>query len=323
MPATGTKRMNQAGSDGNLPELPPLPARRNSRLLLSLQFFVVPGLILAVCVSLFLLIRYLTEETMSAEEIFDRMRESDGRKMQFYASMLAEQIRKERSEFREPPSARLRSLAGRILEVAKEGLKRPQTEQVVGTLRYLVHAVGNIGDPDMAPGIADILEADVAEEVRWSCLDALGALRNPATIGAVRRFLDDPSPNLRKWAAYNLAAFGDPAAAPDLKKKLLDAEAEVRWNAATGLAVWLRDASGLPVLLEMLDRAKVEAECRRKNESEGTLANTVAQVMVNGVRAVAVLKDPRALERLQQLADSDPDHRVRTSSLHAIRAIRE
>jgi hypothetical protein len=77
----------------------------------------------------------------------------------------------------------------------------------------------------------------------------------------------------------------------------------------------LGDASGLPVLRSMLDRASLAREKEISSEqAEGA--------MVNALKALVLLRDAESLPTMERLAREDPNLRVRDAARKAVDAIR-
>ena len=79
----------------------------------------------------------------------------------------------------------------------------------------------------------------------------LEALREPATAPVIRRFLDDRSPDIRRFSVRALAAVEGASAVPVLQDALDDDSAEVRLAALLALEP-LRDDTVVPLLVERL-----------------------------------------------------------------------
>jgi HEAT repeat protein len=149
-------------------------------------------------------------------------------------------------------------------------------------------------------------------------LQALGALRSPESLEPLRRYIDHSSVQMRKHAVFNLAALGEKAAVPDLKKKLQDVSIEVRWNAAFGLAYFLGDASGVPELVRMLDRGVVEKAVDPKDPMREFF---VKNVIIMAAQAVAAVEEKSALPKLREMASKDPSIEVQAACRSALKAI--
>src|SRR5262249_5873212 len=93
---------------------------------------------------------------------------------------------------------------------------------------------------------------------------------------------------IRKMVVYALGALPGDEQVITLRTALQDASPDVRWNAALALARH-DNASGVPVLQEMLDREAVQkVVVRDVNQLEDQ--DPVGEVLVSGLHAAAALK---------------------------------
>jgi HEAT repeat protein len=89
-----------------------------------------------------------------------------------------------------------------------------------------------------------------------------------------------------------------------LKKLRSDSSVDVRWNAALALAT-LDDPSGRDVLVQMTDRASLA-------RIPGLTADQQDDAILNGLKGLALLKDPEAARVGETLRQKDPSLRVRS-----------
>ena len=94
---------------------------------------------------------------------------------------------------------------------------------------------------------------------------------------------------IRKMAVYALGALPGDGQLVTLRTALQDAAPDVRWNAAIALARH-GNREGVSVLHQMLDREYVEHQVQRVVRPDDD-RDPVADVMISGLRAAAVLKD--------------------------------
>jgi hypothetical protein len=93
----------------------------------------------------------------------------------------------------------------------------------------------------------------------------------------------------------------------------------VRWNAAIGLARH-GDREGAGVIRQMIDRTYVEQIVTREARQDQD-ADPIADVMISGLRAAAVLKDGGMREPIAALSQQDRSMKVRQAALEALKAI--
>lgn len=168
--------------------------------------------------------------------------------------------------------------------------------------RYLTLVLGRLGDPKSVPLLESALD-DKDAETRLYALWALALVGDPKSAAKVRPLLDSEDPGVRKTAAFAAGRMEDGDAVPALKRLLGDPVTDVRWNAALALAT-LDDASGKDVLLGMCDRATLRA-------TPGLSAEQQEDALLNGLRGLALLKDPDAQALGKRMVEADPSLRVR------------
>ncbi len=126
---------------------------------------------------------------------------------------------------RESASAHLRAIAAKLLASVK----------------------GEEGIEDLVAGLADPVPA-----VRTMCLDSLGQFRSPDSLGAMLPLTRDPDPWVRVEAVQSIAGFDDDRVLPAMRAALGDEDSSVRLFTAYELVESKRDASGAPLLIELL-----------------------------------------------------------------------
>lgn len=276
------------------------------------QFFLVPLLIVAVCVGVVAGMTYLVSNPRPAVEWLKDIRDGGPNTRPHAALQLAQALRR----MKEPDP----SLTPGILELYRSS--RPEETEL---RRYLANCLGTLRDPKAAPFLLERVREEKDLEVRAACLDALGAIKDPETLPELVKLLDDPDGVVRKYAAFNVGAVAERApdrsgAVEALRRKLADPRADVGWNAALALAYFLEDGSGADTLKKMLDRAYLREAIDPKDPNAELLA---ARVMVGACNAAARLRDAGFLPLLRRLADDrhEPDPDVRFIAHQAIRKI--
>jgi len=303
----------------DLGDIPPAPIMKRNRLGMSIQFFVVPALIVGLIVGIFLLFRFMTEETQSVNDLFDRMMNASGRQKAIYADSFVRKLSQERGDYKNPVPEPLQKMVPQILAAIRGLSGRELSAEEIDTKILCIKALGIVGNVDVAPDLASITDEEKNEIVQWEGLQTLGALKNPDSLETLRKYLNHSSPKTRKYAAFNIGAVRNPAAIPDLKQHLTDESVEVRWNSAFSLAYFLNDNSGVAVLLQMLDRAHVDKAVDPKEEHRDLFIN---HCMSLAAQAVAVIKEKSAIPLLEKAADSDPSMEVRDACRKALKLIK-
>lgn len=288
------------------------------------QFFVVPLLIVLACTGIYLFFSYLVGEQGSPDEWLQTIR-TGGRHSRVQAMhQLVVELRRRHADGRQDPS-----MLGPLLKTY-EALPAADRDDEDRHIRIsLIGCLGLLKNPGAVGPVSDIAEKHPDPEVKCAAFEALGVLRAAESAPLLIKFLDHESSAVRKYATFNLAAIAAPKkrgeepsvpeATPHLRRKLDDPRPEVRWNAATSLAVFLGDRAGLPVLHQMLDRRHLEAVIGADAQASALAAHALQQAC----QALAALKDAGAAGALDRVAAEDPEPGVRASARRAAEAIRE
>lgn len=278
---------------------PPSPGRLLAR------FFLVPLLVVATAVGVFLVFNLLTFERRSPREYLQEVRGGGPNRRWQAAFELS------RSLGAIPEGAEREALAADTLRIFDS--LSPTRAEDVPVRRYLALVLGKLGDDAAVPALAGAVK-DPDSETRLYAVWALGALADPRSYEAVMEASHSEDAGMRKMTAYVLGTLDDPRAAPRLQVLLEDRVPDVRWNAAIALAT-LGDASGLAVLRSIVDR-KALARQAALSDDQAEIA------MVNALKALAMLGDAASVPLLERVAREDPNLRVRQAARDALEATR-
>ena len=279
------------------PEEDIIEERKPTSLLVA-QFFLFPLIIIAICVGIFLLFGYLTYEQRSPREYLNAIQTGSESQRWQAAVELSHQVFSEKEKL-DP------EFAGDMIAAY-----RNDRNGDVRLRRYLALAIGNIGDKRAVPSLVEGLDDSDTENQIYT-LSALGLIGDNSAVPGVEKQLKNPDPSVRKVAAYVLGAIKDPSAAHDLQIALNDVKDEVRWNAAMALAR-MNDSSGADLLVKLLDRSYVDS-------IPDMTSGQKADLTVDAVKCLALLKFEPAREKIMELSRSDSSLAVRDASLEALK----
>lgn len=280
---------------------------------LIVQFFLVPMLIVLTCVALYVGVRWMTGEEHGVVGLIDEVRNArDQRKWQA-AFELSRKLALDRQA--NVPIAR--EVNDKLLDAFRESRKEdPQIR------RFLVLAVGNLKDARAVDLLIGAL-TDADSAVRIGALLALGNIGDARGVPAVERLATDPDPGIRKAVYYTLGLYGARSSRSTLVAGTQDAQDDVRWNAALALAR-MKDPGGSPVLLEMLDRARLARVQGRDEEGHVSplRADNIEDVMINAITGVVAVDGREFVPVLEGLARADASLKVRRAALAALETLR-
>jgi len=266
------------------------------------QFFVIPSLIVLLCVGVFVMFGLISSESKGVRDFLQEIRTSRGNDRWQAAFEMSRAIAQQPA---------LRGDERLVREIAdairSEGRDDPKVR------KYLVIALEKLGSVSAGPILVESL-SDSDPEVRMQAARALGAIEG--VTGAVEplgALSTDEDASVRKVAVFALGRTHDPAAVTPLRPRLDDPVEDVRWNAALALAV-LGDASGRSVIEQMLDRSHLDA-------IEGITEEQKVLALINGVQAVYLLKDTTLAEKVRTLSREDPSLKVREIAIRALESL--
>jgi len=284
------------------------------------QFFLVPLLIVGACVVIYTVLNWVVANPRSAAEWLNDVKEGGPNTRPHAALQLVQSLRR-----MDQPD---RSLTPGIMALFRNTPEEPNPKEF--TLhRYLATCLGYLRDPAACDLLLDAVGRYKNTETRAAALDALGTIKEPRTLPALVKLLDDSEGLVRKYAAFNVGAVADKAGGDErveaveaLKKKLADPVSDVTWNAAFSLAFFLGDGTGTDILKKMLDRKYLGERISRNDPQREILES---RAMFTACNAAARLQDRSFLPILQDITDikkeRDPD--VRFAASQAINKIQE
>jgi HEAT repeat protein len=295
---------------------------------LAVQFFLIPLAVVAVTAAMYLGFRAMLVDGRGAHEYLAEI-QNGGTDRRWPAAY-------ELSRLMDDPAVRADRSLGPALVTAFERAKDDDPR----IRRYLALAIGRL-DPPWPPDAVEVLGRSLDEpnrvasqdwmtrltgwsesdlgEVRISTIWALGASGDPRVAARLQPLFQSPDAGIRKMVVYALGALPGETQLSTLHLALDDPAPDVRWNAAVALARH-GDRQGAGVIRQMLDRAHVEQFVKRDVRQDGNL-DPIADVMISGLRAAAVLKDETLREPIASLSQQDRSMKVRQAALEALKAI--
>ncbi len=295
---------------------------------LAVQFFLIPLVVVAVTVGLYVGFRSLVADPRTSQDYLNEIR-FGGVDRQWPAVY-------ELSRLMDDPKVRADRSLGPALVEAFEGTKDGDPR----VRRYLALAIGRL-EPPLPANAVDVLMRSLEDpERKWnpdwvsrfnggadsslneahiSTIWALGSSGDPNVVARLVPLYNSPDAGIRKIVVYALGALPGESQIVTLRTALEDSAADVKWNAAVALARHGR-SDGMPVLRQMLDRSYVEQVVKREVHEDAD-QDPIADVMISGLRAIASLKDSSVKGPVEALSQQDRSLKVRQAALEALKVI--
>lgn len=259
------------------------------------QLFVVPGVIVAVILLVWLLLNRVAQTGSDPAEYLRSLRRDTPARWQAAASV-ADALRNERNAALKQDAAFAGELAS-LLIAELDGKRRAETD--VQFQGFLCKALGEF---QVTTGLPALLKAAALPpeaptlQLRRAAIEAIallasrtagqGGLADANLMQVLGETARDEDPQIRGATAFALGVIGSSDARERIAGMLTDAYPDVRYNAATGLARH-GDARAVEVLVEMLDpegKAGVEVE---KEEPAREFKRSM--ILLNALEATAQL----------------------------------
>jgi HEAT repeat protein len=273
-----------------------------------LQFFIVPLSLVVVLVSVFFGLQVLRSRRPDPGSALRSLESYDGLLARYVGDVKRWQSGYDLSLLlRAEDQAKLAQLVPDLTAAFREAGTRGDLK----LRRYLVLALGHAADPRGAAALREGL-ADPDPQTRLFSTWGLMRVGGPAACADLRKAVGDSDPGVRKMAIFALGRLGDGAAVPAVRAALEDPEADVRWNAALALAR-LGDPTAAPLLIGLLDAPPLRP-ARPATGSDG------ADLMLNAIRGLALLRAPAGRAPLERLAESSVDPGIREAARLALDA---
>src|SRR5438552_3713722 len=246
---------------------------------LAVQFFLIPLAVIGLTVLVYVGFRSLVTDQRTAKDYLIEI-QTGGSSRRWPAAYELSRLMSDPAVRRDPALA---PALIKAYESAREDDPRVR--------RYLALAIGRLEPPLPDKAIADLTEAlnDADSEARISAIWALGSSGEPRVAARLMPLYESSDAGIRKMAVYALGALPGDGQLVTLRTALQDAAPDVRWKAAIALARH-GNREGVSVLHQMLDREYVEHQVQRVVRPDDD-RDPVADVMISGLRAAAVLKD--------------------------------
>lgn len=265
------------------------------------QFFVIPALVVAICVGIFFFFAWIVSDEKTGKDYLTDIKTGSASRRWQAAFELSKMLTMDAND------PELKALAPQMVALFQQaGEDDPRVRH------YLALSLGHLKTTAAVPALVSALGSGDATTRIYSAW-ALGNIGAGSAVDPVAALVGDSDPGVRKMAVYSLGALGNPKAVPTLLPALSDPQLDVSWNAAIALAQ-LGDDSGLSKILQMLDRTYLGG-IADMNEAQRLLA------MESAIHGAALLGGSELEEKLQEIAGTDANLGLRRAALQALQSL--
>lgn len=294
---------------------------RPAWLVVAIQFFVVPMLIVALCVGLVVIFRWMTFERRDVKSYLAALRASpteqgargllnyieESKRWQGIFDMTQELSARRAELLREDPE-----LAKKLLMVFEEAGARGDWK----VRQYLALVLGMVGDRGAVPALLEATETPARNSddgTRIAAMKALAVIGDERAVPALLRLLKSGERSVRLTAAWALGSFPIAESSGALRVAMGDEDMFVRWNAALALARH-GQTDAAPAVEQLVEPGYLvrNAPLATAEECSDYRAAAVGLLGKLGVAKHDALFD--------KLSREDADYRVRQAAIEALKA---
>ncbi|HEY6213031.1 MAG TPA: HEAT repeat domain-containing protein [Vicinamibacterales bacterium] len=292
---------------------------------LAVQFFLIPLTVVAITAGVYMGFRSMLADTRGPRDYLVEIRTGGETRAWPAALELAKSM--------DDPKARAdKALAVDLIKAFDESKTGDPRVR-----KYLALAIGRLEPPLPSEAVAILLNSLNDPERPWtpdpmsrfngwtpemaeahiSTIWALGASGDASVAPKLQPLYASEDAGVRKMVVYALGALPGETQIVTLRTALQDSVADVRWNAAVALARH-GNHEGAGVVQQMLDRPYVEQAVKRDVRVDED-QDPIADVMISGLRAAAMLKDDSLKTTVRSLSEHDKSLKVREAALEALK----
>lgn len=298
------------------------------------QLFLVPGIIVAIIVCVWLAFHWLAHLGNDPQAYVRTLRRANEGRWQAALNLA--------NDLRGPNGSGLKAdikLASELGSILDDEIDSGRTGEQSETLRlYLCRALGEFAVPEAAPALVRRVNENDDDPTTQAAIEALAVLatnlqnasrsfeNKDDVVTAVLAASTSTNSRVRDACGFTLGVLGGEKSIEGLFRLMGDSSTDVRSNAALGLAR-LGKTDAYEILLEMLSLEDIHLDKKVLDDKTQSERYKRALVVVNALRGVTVLIDTtkqapptgviEVIERLQQ----DPVAEIRSSASAVIKKI--
>ncbi len=268
-----------------------------SKLSLFIKLFIVPALIVAFCLGIFLLVTITLEHPKTAQQYLEDFKSDDTTHRWQSALELSRMLNNgEKIQFDES----LRAELVKTFEAAKSDDPRVR--------EYLALVLGSLKEKSAVSALSEAIP-DSSVTVKENCLWALANIGDPAGGPAALRALSDSDPGVQIMAVGAISSLRYAPAKNALEVDLGSSDLPLRYNSAVALAR-IKDNQAVDTLLEMMEL---------KPSGQPEQDQILEPAKLAAVEGAQELDNAELYSKLVDLSKNDPDLKVREAALDALK----
>jgi len=264
------------------------------------SFFLIPFMIAIFGAIFFLLFRFITFETDDASELLNQVKIGSATKRWQAAYELSKVLNNPKTI---PTDVSFKS---QMVSAYKHSINDDPLVRA-----YLAIAMGATSDNFYSEELAVGL-LDESRESRLAAIQAVGMVKaKNALIELTKIVKNSDYQDERLAATMSIGFIGDNSSIPLLNNLLEDDEPNIRWDAAVALAK-MGEKSSVPIIENLMDREYLSSFPQLDYKE-------VNKVLLIAIEASKMIKDNRFESKLNILAESDENMKIRDAALKTLK----
>lgn len=264
------------------------------------SFFLIPFMIAIFGAIFFLLFRFITFETDDASELLNQVKIGSATKRWQAAYELSKVLNNPKTI---PTDVSFKS---QMVSAYKHSINDDPLVRA-----YLAIAMGATNDNFYSEELAVGL-LDESRESRLAAIQAVGMVKaKNALIELTKIVKNSDYQDERLAATMSIGFIGDNSSIPLLNNLLEDDEPNIRWDAAVALAK-IGEKSSVPIIENLMDREYLSSFPQLDYKE-------VNKVLLIAIEASKMIKDNRFESKLNILAESDENMKIRDAALKTLK----
>lgn len=264
---------------------------------LFVKLFIVPALIVAIALGIFLLGTLALQHPKNAQQYLEELKsDSTSRRWQSAYELSRMLNQGEKIQFDDALRADL------VKTFTEAKTDDPRVRE------YLALVLGRLQEKTAVPALSDAVH-DESNDVKIYSLWALGNIEDPAGGPAALSALSDPDPEVERMAVGALSALRYAPAKNALEANLGSSNLPLRYDSAVALAR-IKDDRAVPTLLEMM-----ELKATGQPDKDQILQSS----KLAAIEGAQELNNPELHSQLVEMGKNDPDLKVRGAALDALK----